>query len=198
MPFHRRVKKQTRGKGRSQHSGTLVVASHGPGTAPTPFRIAETQGGARTIDGTVQSYADERRTDETCNVGDLIKFLNIFIQTGARGTSTDETQEGWLEWVVIGGKESDIAIPITNLGTQTLGVVANRMFPGQCLLSGNFPIGLTQPNKVDIVLKVPKKYQYLQQGSQIEVWIYFRTANSVDTGTTAVKSFISYIYKAYQ
>lgn len=197
MPFRRRIRRQTRGKGSSRHSGTLVVASHGPGSVPTEFRIVETQGGTRTIDGSVQSYADERRSDETCNVGDLIKFLNIFIQTGTR-LIDNAIGIGWLEWAVIAGKESDIVIPIINIGTQTLGVIANRMFLGQVLLSGNFPTGTTQCNSQTIQIKVPKKYQFLALGDQIRVVIYFRTANSVEAGTNNVKSFISYIYKGYQ
>lgn len=198
MPFHRRfVKRQTKGKGTQRHAGTLVIASHGPGSTPDSFRIVETEGGNRTVDGSAQTFSASRSTDETCNVGDLIKFLNIFIQTGPR-LDSNQIGQGWLEWVVKVGKGSDTLIPITNMGTETLGVVANRMFPGQCLMSGNFPVGRDQPNSVAISLKVPKKAQYLVMGDQIDVWIYFRTSNSTEMGTNNVRSWISYIYKAYQ
>ncbi len=197
MPFRRRFRRTTANKGHSKHAGTLVVAMHGPGSIPSELRFVETEAGARSVDGTVQSYADERRTDETCNIGDQIKFVNCFIETGPR-LDSNQIGQGWLEWVVLGGQENDISIPITNLGTQTLGVVANRMFPGQCLMSGMFPIGRDQPNSVAISLKVPKKYEYLKFGSELRIVIYFRTANSTETGTNNVKSFISYIYNAYQ
>jgi len=197
MPFRRRIRKQTRGKGHSTHSGTLVLATLGPARAPDEFRIVETQGGLRTIDGTVQTYADERRTDETCNVGDLCKFLNVFIQVGPRFDSTPAAN-GWLEWAILGGKESDIVIPITNLGTQTLGVVCNRMFPGQVLLTGNIPVSFQVPNSQAIQIKMPRKYQFLALGDQIRVIVYFRTSNSTETGVNQVRAFISYIYKAYQ
>ncbi len=197
MPFRRRIRKQTRNKGHSPHAGTLVLPTLGPARAPDEFRIVETQGGPRTVDGSVQTYADERRTDETCNVGDLCKFLNIFIQAGPRFDATSASK-GWLEWAVLGGKESDIVIPITNLGTQTLGVVCNRMFPSQVLLSGNFPIGLNTPNSIAISIKVPAKYQFLKLGDQIRVIVYFRTSDATETGVNQVRAFISYIYKAYQ
>ncbi len=179
------------------HSGTLVVSQHGPGSVPTPHKIVETSGGARTLTGGVQTFATERRTDETCNIGDLIKFINIFIQCGPR-LDSNAISIGWLEWAVVAGKEDETVVPITSMGTQTLGVVCNRMFPGQCLLSGFFPVGEQLANGATIQIKVPKKFQFLVMGDVIRVIIYFRTANSVETGINNVKSFISYIYKAYQ
>ncbi len=189
--------KLTRGKGSSKHSGTLIVPSIGPASAVTEHRFVECDAGARTIDGSVQTYADTRRTDETCNVGDLVKFLNIFIQCGAR-LDSNNISSGWLEWCIVHGKESDIIIPTTNLGTQTLGVIANRMFPNQVLLSGILPVGENQPSVAVINIKVPPKMQFLKFGDEFRVNLHFRTADSVETGVNNVRAIISYMYKAYQ
>ncbi len=195
MPFRR--KKMTKGKGHSTHSGTLVLTT-GPASAPNHFRIVETQGGQVTADGTVQSYADERRTDETCNVGDLVKYINVFIETGPNRNTGVTQENGWLEWAVIAVKEQDIVIPITNLGTQTLGVIANRMYPTRCLLTGFIPVGLTQCNGAVISIKVPRKNQFLAFGDSIEVVTFFRTSNITSTATDTNRALVSYIYKAYQ
>lgn len=199
MPFlrRRRIRRQTRNKGATPHSGTLISGSIGPGSAPVHQRICETEGGARTSTGTAQSIQSFRSTDETCNVGDLIKFINVFFECGPRLSDGAHRQQGWLEWVVLCGKESDTTIPIGQLGTTTLGVVANRMFPGQVLLSGFLPVGVNQPNFQEIKLKVPRKFQYLTLGDKIDVVYYFRTSNSVETGTDNTKVIMSYMYKSY-
>ncbi len=199
MPFRKRIKRQTRGKGHSQHSGTLIHGggSLGPGSAPNAHTILKTEAGARSTVGNELTFSESRTTGDVCNIGDLCKFVNLFIQCGPR-LDSNQIGQGWLEWTVVWGKESDIAIPITAMGTTFLGVVANRMFPTQVLLSGHFAIGRDQPNLQDIAIKIPQKFAFLKFGDILKLYVYFRTSNSTDTGVNNVKVISSFIYNAYQ
>lgn len=196
MPFRRRIPRQTRNKGHLQHSGT-AIQTLGPATAPQALTIVETDVGARTLDGSQQIVSAERNTGDNNNVGDLVKFINVFIETGPRPIAEDNTQNGFLEWSVVVNNESDVVIPITNLGTATLMEVANKMFPTQVLLSGFVPVGKNQPAGASIQIKVPKKYQYCRTGRHIQIWTYFRTVNVTATGTSDNRAIVSYIYKSY-
>lgn len=195
MPFRRRIKRITRNKGHSTHSATLI-SNTGPGSAPAHMRVIETEGGARTQTGVTQNFAASRDTDEKCNIGDVIKFINLFIQCGPR-TGAGSLKTGWLEWAVIIGKEAEVVIPITQLGVQTLGVTAIRMFPQQCLLTGAMPVGEFGPNYQAIQIKLPKKANFLRMGDKLDFVTYFRTVNSVETGVDNVRLIKSFIYQCY-
>lgn len=203
MPFRRtfrrkRVRRLTANKGPQKHSGTLV-SNLGPASAPISLQVLATEGGTRTVDGTEENYSNDRSTGETCNVGDLIKFVNCFIEVGPRATATegDNISTGFLEWAFLCLKENDTVIPITNLGTLTLGTIANRMFPDDTLLSGFIPIGEKQANGAMITIKIPKKFQFLTKGDEWLLYLAFRTTSSTSTGTDKVRVLSSFIYKAY-
>ncbi len=196
MPFRKRfIKRQTRNKGHLQHSST-VIQSLGPASAPIEFQIIETDVGARTVDGSQQIATAERNTGDNCNVGDLIKYVNIFIEAGVR---TDESAQanGWLEYAVQWGKADDTAIPITNLGTQTLGTICARMFPQNTLLTGFIPLGKNQPNGAQLHIKMPRKCQYLKTGDMLRLWTSYRTSSSTETGTTQIRAVVSFLYNGY-
>ncbi len=72
-----RVRRQTIGKQGIKHSSTLV-ANTGPGTG-TIFNhvIFKTDVGSRISSGGVQVIKDVANNEEVCNVGDIIKYVNI-------------------------------------------------------------------------------------------------------------------------
>ncbi len=185
----------TKNKQKLAHAHSLVV-THGPGSVPTKFILTETQGGARSLSGAGSAVQSSRDTEETCQVGDLIKYLNIFIQTSSKNAALNVNM-GWLEWAVVCKREADADIPITQLGVSTLGVVANQMYRNECILTGNFPLGLDVPNSVPIIVKLPKTKQYLTLGDTYVLFVYYRTSSSTETATDSVKSVLSTIFNSY-
>ncbi len=192
----RRIRRATAGKVGIAHAGTFLENT-GSGSAPDQFEIMLTSGGARNIAGTLQTVTDNRDTGVTNNIGDCIKYVNLFIQCSPRlgQTSTDRT--GWLEWAFVCVKESEANVPITNMGTETLGVVCNRMFRNECIMTGNIPIGAEIPNSVNIQIKIPKTKMYLRLGDEWRFISFFRSSESTSSSTAAVRLLKSFMYKAY-
>jgi len=184
------------GKDPIKKSGTLIASPIGPSTNPTAFTLLETV--ERNLDGQSQTIRDTQNTSTVANVGDIVKFINIHIQTGARDSEEPEDDtSGWLEWAVIKYKETFIQPPITQLGVKTLGDVCTQMFRGDCLMTGNIPVGGDIPNKEEIVLKVPKIMIKQQIGSRIVLYVHFRSVNSASVATDLNTSVLSFNYKLY-
>lgn len=196
MPFRRRRTPVYRNRGYMKHAET-AIGNLGPASNPVGFEFLVTEGGARTTDGTQVTVTDTRDTGETVNIGDIVKYVNLFIQAGPK-TDTNTDNAGWLEYAVVCTREDEPAIPVTNLGTETLGVVANRMFPQSCLYSGFVVIGVAQPNGAAIQIKIPPKLQKIRQGYSWKLWMYYRTTSATAAGTDKIKYIASMIYKAYQ
>lgn len=198
MPYRRGRIPVRKIRGYLKHAETYI-GNLGPASAPVGLELLVTEGGARTVDGSQVTFTDFRDTGETVNVGDIVKYINIFLQAGPKAevTAGDNISTGWLEYAVVCTREDEPVIPITNMGTETLGVVANRMFPQSCLRSGFISLGGTQANGVELHLKIPPKLQKIRQGYQWKVWLYFRSSSSTATGTDKVKYVASMIYKGY-
>lgn len=156
--------------------------------------------GARTVDGSAENYADLRNTSEKNNIGDVVKYVNLHIQAGHRGTDdvSLEKDRGFIEWALVCVKETETAVPNTNMGTMTLGTVCTNMFRGECIYTGMFPIGLTQPNVMSTIIKIPKHKQTIKIGDEWRFITYYRNLQATATDTDTVRIIKSYNWKNYE
>ncbi len=181
-----------------QKSNT-VVSTIGGATAPATFVVLNPEYGARSVDGSEKTITDNRDTAETCNVGDICKYIHLFAQCSPRQTATDDDDRtGWLEWAFCIVKETETTVPITQLGVLTLGNVCTNMFRNECIYTGNFPVGNKQPNSMEAYIKIPKFKQKIVGGDEWRFITYFRDAEVTSTAGAAVRLIKSYMYKAYQ
>jgi len=195
MP-RRRIIRRTMGKDPIKKALTFQ-SNVGPSTNPVfAFDIIDTAN-SRDPDGGSQTIRDSQTTGNSANVGDILKYVNIQIQAGPRDETPEDDNSGWLEWGIVKYKENRVVPTNVNLGVDTLPVVLTRAFRGDCLLTGNFPVGGDQPNSQDIVLKIPKVFTKMQIGSVLTLYCHFRSVNSASTSTTLTRLIVSAIYKLY-
>lgn len=195
MPF-RRKQRQLLTKAFEKHSDTKVHVI-GPGTVGVPFQIIrDTEQGARSADGNTDTIQLGRGNNEECNQGDIVKFVNIIIQTGARDTAS-QAMIGWTEWAFCLMKESDSDPTKTNLGTNTLGDVCVKYLRNQCLMTGIIPTSLYAASVQNIALKIPKAWQMLKTGDVWKLFLNIRSASSTETSTNNHKVLSSFFYKNY-
>ncbi len=180
-----------------QHAGTLLD-NIGPASVPTTFEVLETETGTRTTTGASQITKDSASTAEVVNIGDTVKYINLFIQCCARegiGSSAEET--GWLEWAFVQVKELEATLPITSLGTLTLGTVATNMYRNECIYTGMFPINRNGANVEKITIKVPRFKQKIRIGDEWRLIAAVRSSNSADMNTASYRLIMSFMYKGY-
>ena len=161
-----RYRRQTMGKIPVKHSSTLVDNT-GPGVGSVfTHQIFVTDVGVRGLAGQNQTFKDTADNEAKCNVGDLIKYVNICLQGSPRGASptNDNDNAGWLEWAIVFQEERDAAPTTANLGVATLGVICSHAFRENCLMTGCFPMGTKQAMAQDIKIKLPKKCCRIRQG----------------------------------
>lgn len=189
----------SRTKSRLQHANTSFINS-GSADVPDSFVICSTQAGARDLAGGTSTVQSSRTTSDTCNIGDIIKQVNLFIQAGPRqdGAGLGDEKRGWLEWGLVCVKESEAVVPITDMGIQTLGVVLNQMFRNECIFTGALPIGNEIPNYLPIIIKIPKFKQKLTYGDEWRFYTYWRSTDSAAMGTAEVRVVKSFIYNGWQ
>ncbi len=186
-------KRKTAGKTSIKHAGTLISAQ-GSGSIPTKLVLVDTNAGART-EATQQIKADSG-TDEECNTGDIVRYVNIHLQ-GASRNPTDNNTIGWLEYAVVCKRDSEPDISIAQTGTLTLGVIATNLYRNDCLWTGFFPIGASQPNGAELRIKIPDAWATLKIGFEYVLFTWFRSQNSASMSTDAVRQISSYNFKAY-
>lgn len=197
----RRIRRATLGKDPTKHSGTLV-ANIGQGTAvPKGIVIAQTDVGARSSTGAVQTIRDSSTTQETLNVGDIVKYLNICIETASRNVTGDvptPPDNGWLEYGITFQNQGVFVTPSSSLlGTNTLGDVLTKTYRGDCLWTGCIPVGSTQPVTLDLKIKLPPKAVKMKVGSTLTLWVWKRSVLTTDVRTDSDRVVLSYNYKAY-
>jgi len=174
------------------------ITNAGSAQQPAKFVFCETQGGARPAAGAEATITSSRTTGETCNVSDVIKYVNLFIECGPRLAATDNDEKtGWLEWAVVLVRENENEVPITNMGTLTLGNVCTNMYRGECVLTGMFPVGATQANSQAIIVKIPDHKQKLELGAEWRLVTFFRSVKTTAVDTDAVRLIRSFNYKCY-
>ncbi len=189
--------RQTKGKVPIKKADTNLT-NIGAGSAPGSFNVLETQGGARTLTGGTQVIKSSADTGEVCNVGDMVKYVTLFIEVGPRthqGSLVDRI--GWLEWAFVCVKESETAVPITDMGIQTLGSVCNHMFRNECIYTGMVPVGTTQPVTQEIHLKIPQTKSKITLGDEWRFITSFRSVLSTSTSTVSIRLVKSFQYKCY-
>lgn len=177
------------------HAGTLLD-NVGFASVPTEFEVLETEAGLRTVTGASQTITDSRSTAEVVNIGDNVKYINLFIQVASRNITVN-ANSGWLEWAFVCVKETETSIPITNLGLDTLGVCANRMFRNECIFTGSIPVATAIPNSVDIKIKIPRFKQKITFGDEWRFYAFYRSNDSADVQTDNIRLVLSFMYKAY-
>ncbi len=188
-------RRQLMGKVGIKHSDTLL-ANIGSGSIPTTFEVMETEAGFRSTTGTVDIIQDNATTGEVCRVGDTCKYINLFIQIAARAYNNTNNM-GWLEWAFVCVKESETTVPITSIGTQTLGSICGHMFLNECIMTGCIPIGTAIPNFLPIQIKIPKTKMRIRQGDEWRLIVYYRSNNSADVQTDNMRIVLSFMYKSY-
>ena len=179
------------------HADTNITTTGG-GTAPSKTNVLETEAGARTLTGAQQVIQDNANTGELCRVGDTVKYVNLFIEAAPRSTATTPAESmGHIEWAFVCVKETETAVPITNLGTVTLGVICNRMYRNECIWTGDFPIGLNQPNSMHAMIKIPRSKQTIRIGDEWRFIHWFRSWDSTNDDLNNVKVVKSWMFKTY-
>lgn len=149
--------------------------------------------------GGVEVIRENQNTSTTVNVGDIVKYVHFIIQCGARDQSQqeDDNNNGWIEWAVVYQQETPASMQTTNTGVKNLGMIAMAQFRGDCLLTGQFPIGTTQPLTQEIMIKIPKDRVKIQIGSGLYLFTIFRSVNSTDLRTDSHRMIQSCFYKNY-
>ncbi len=194
----RRFKKVTRGLNPVKHSTTLVDNT-GPGVGSffghEIYRTALTRG----TSGGVSVLQQNINNEEQCQVGDIIKYINICLECSPRGVQpTNELDNaGWLEWAVIFQEERNVLPTVANIGVLTLGAVCSHIYRENCIMTGCFPLGTKQAMSTDIKLKIPLKWSKIKLGFVCQVVCYVRTSNSADTRTDSHRLIASSHYKSY-
>jgi len=179
------------------HADTKIF-NNGAGGIPDQFEILETEAGSRTVTGVTINITSSRSTGEVVNTGDVVKYVNLFLEVSPRGNVGDaQDRTGWMEWAFVCVKESETDVPITQMGVQTLGVVCNNMFRNECIFSGAMPIGTTQPNYMEMKIKIPRFKQRIHIGDEWRFITSFRSNSSTSVSTTALRVVKSFMYKAY-
>lgn len=179
-----------------QHSDTFV-GNIGGASIPTELVVLTTETGARTTTGASQTTKSFASTSEIVNIGDVVKYLNIFISAGPRNNTSQIDSQGWLEWALVMVKESETSMPITNVGTRTIGDIATKMYRNECIWTGQIPLGLSQPNTQEVKIKVPSTKQRIRIGDEWRLYIYFRDLQVTSVSTDAVRYVVSDMYKSY-
>ncbi len=199
MPFRRRkIKRLTMGKDPVKHSHT-VVTLQGNGSVVNVLGLIQTGAGDRSTDGAAKAIQQGSNTGKIVAVSDIIKYVNIILQGAvtAEGNNGNTSTQGWVEWAVVFRNETLVTVPTTNIGVQTLGDICSQMFRGDCLMSGQFPVSVNQPNVERIMLKLPKKANKWAIGSQLVLYTIFRDADTADLQTDTVKVVKSVHFKVY-
>ncbi len=179
------------------HADTFL-GNTGSGSVPQTFAVLETEAGLRTTTGATQTIQDSASTGEVVRTGDIVKYINLFVQICARNDeAVAHERTGWLEWALVMVKESETTVPSTAIGTQTLGVICNNMFRNECIFTGNIPCFNAGANSLDIKIKVPKFKQKIRIGDEWRFITYWRSSSSTDVSTTAMRLIKSFMYKTY-
>ncbi len=194
-----RIRRATFGKDAIKHSSTLVDNT-GPGVGSFfAHVIFKTGVGKRLIAGGIQTVQDSSTTENTCQISDVIKYINICLECSPRGANptNDNDNAGWLEWAVVWQREENTNPTVANIGVLTLGCIASHWARENCLMTGCFPLGTKQAMAQDIKIKLPVKAVKLHMGDILKIYCFIRTSNSADARTDSHRLIASSHYKVY-
>jgi len=192
MPFRRRLRIPLKAK--VKHSGTLID-NIGQGSNAVKLVILKTSGGPRSTTGAPQTIQSLASTDDDCRTADVCKLVNLHIQVGPRTDQGSEIDRvGWLEWAFVLVRENETEVPSTRLGVQTLGDICTNMYRGECIFTGNIPVGVRQPASAEIILKIPKSKRKIKLGDEWRFITFFRSVSSASVNQIAIRIVKSYNY----
>jgi len=193
-----RIRRQTMGKDAVKKSTTLVANIGNGSAAMFTHILVSTDVGVRNIQGATETIKDTADTDNVCNVGDIVKYLNICIQVGPRDDPGPENNNnGWLEYGIVKYKEVFQTATVANLGLHTLADVLTKSFRGDVLWTGCMPVGNNQPNSIDLKIKLPKIVTKMQIGTFVSLFCAFRSTDATDLRTDSHRIISSALYKVY-
>ncbi len=199
MPFRRRrIKRVTMGKDPIKHSQT-AVSTIGGGSIPGDTILIKTTVGNRSLDGSTDAIQSQANTAINVMVSTIVKYLHLTIKAAVteEGQTAQNDTQGWIEWAIVFREEVAIPIPSTNTGINTLGDIATKMFRGDCLMTGSFPVSVNLPNQTQIQLKLPKKAVKWRMGAELTLYTLFRSSNVTDLETNSVRLIQDWGFKAY-
>ena len=75
--------------------------------------------------------------------------------------------------------------------------MCTKVFRGDCIHSGCVPVGAQNPITIDMMIKIPKVFQKMQQGSLLRLFMFYRSVNLTDVRTDSHRLIASAIYKVY-
>ncbi len=196
---HSRTRRVTSGKVPIKHSSTLVDNTGAGVGSFFGHVILDTNVGLRAASGGVKALQVQSTNEETCQVGDIVKYLNICLECSPRAVEPTNVLDnaGWLEWAVVYQSEAVANPGVANIGILTLGCIASHFYRENCLMTGCFPIGTRQAMAQDIKIKVPLKWTRLRQGFIAKIYCYIRTSNSADVRTDSHRLIASSHFKSY-
>ncbi len=180
--------------------GSTLLDNTGPGVGSFFAHVIwRTEVGGRVAAGQPKDIKVNASTDEECNVGDIIKYVNICIQAAPRGADSTNIKEdtGWLEWAIFWQSQSATVMTVANIGTDTLGVLNGRTYREDAIMSGCFPVGSRQSMSQDLHIKIPKRMCKLRMGNTLKIMCYMRGSSSTDTRTDSVRLLVSSQFKSY-
>ncbi len=195
----RHRKRVTAGKTPIKHASTLVDNT-GPGVGSFfAHTIYETDVGLRPIGGGVKTIKDSATTGKICNVGDIVKYINVTWECSPRGADSTNIKDdaGFLEWALVFQRERDSSPNTSNIGVETLGVVCTNFFREDCLMTGCFPVGSRQSMCLTLPFKLPEKCTKLRMGFILKMFCYLRGSSSTDTRTDSNRLLVSSHFKSY-
>lgn len=194
-----RIFRVTKGKVPIKH-GSSLIANTGPGDGSF-FKhvIWDTAAGPRNAAGNQKTIKTEANTGRECNVGDIIKYVNICIEAAPRGADSTNIKDdtGWLEWAIYWQDANTVVLTVANIGVETLGVLSGRAYRQDAVMSGCFPLGSRQAMSTDLHIKIPKRMCQLKFGSTLSIMCYVRGSSSTDTRTDSTRLIVSSQFKTY-
>ncbi len=194
-----RVLRQTRGKVPIKHGSTLLDNT-GPGVGSFfKHLIWEVDAGTRVGNGVIKIIKSQADTGNECNVGDVIKYVNICIECSPRGADSTNIKDdtGWLEWAIFWEDQAAVTMGVANIGTDTSGVLSGRTYRQDAIMSGCFPLGSRQAMSSDLKIKIPARMNKLKLGSRLQIMCYARGSSSTDTRTDSFRLLVSSQFKSY-
>jgi len=192
----RRIYRATQGKDGIKVGSSLTTV-HGNGSDVQEFGIISTSTGDRSLDGGTQTTRENANTGGRVQISDIVKYVNLEIKSVVTEDGETAFTNGFIEWAVVWRNEVSIPIPSTNIGTLTLATIATRMFRGDCLMTGSYPMAHTLPNIQNVVIKLPKKAIKQKIGNELTLYFMFRDGNTTDLQTTTIKTITSSMFKVY-
>ncbi len=180
--------------------GSTLLGNVGPGDGSFfVHKVYQTDAGERLNAGGPQNIMQKAVTDETVQVGDIIKYVNICIECSPRGADSTNLKDdcGWLEWAIVWQREEDVNPTVANIGTDVLGVICGRVFRENAIMSGCFPLGSRQSMSQDMHIKIPLRMQKIKLGDKVKMICYARGSSSTDTRTDSYRLLVSSQFKSY-